>query len=791
MRIPAATTYRGEITFQRNLNMTRELLDRYQFHLVMLGVNYSADISVNGEFVANHAGGFTSFAASLPENALQAGDANIIRIAVNTELTPTTTLPPRASVWGMKNYGGVYREVFLLGTPRFYVRDAVIRSDLAANGMSARVTGYIIVEGKDSLTDDGSSGTGAVMEVVDRISGVTVATSAVVPLVRKGGEWEEARTEVLLFNPKVWSPEAPDLYLVRCKLVRAAGKEIQLVDEYDVATGVRSVAVAGGNILLNGKRLVLKGVTWYEDHPSWGSAIPAAERERDVVLMKNLGANAVRFVGHPPHPTMLDLCDRYGLLALEEIPVTQTPGALLATEHFADLASTALQEMIVRDRNHPSVLAWGLGDEFETTHPAARPFVEMLVQRARLLDQRPLYFCTTAGNSSCDDLVDFAAVDVREQDVKAFRTRLDAWRGAHRKQPLVVARFGTEVQQENRNGYSDPLSQEAQARFFLQRLDVLRTLDYDGAIVWSFNDWLGDRPALTVHSGDPYLHSVGLVSAAREKRLAYDAVRSVFRGEKFVAMPMGTYSSGAPIIYVLSGFVVLIAVAYVYNASRRFRESLHRSLLNSYNFFADVRDQRIVTVGLSTLLGVMVSFALAIVASSLLYHFRDSLVLDNLLSYLLVSDRLKAWAVHMIWSPLRCIVISAGLVFVTMVLAAGFVHLLKLFVRARIFPFHAYTVTMWATAPLLVLVPVGMILYRVLESSVYVIPAFALVAILVLWVFLRLLKGVAIVFDILPFKVYLLGVLAVAVVGGAAYAYFDYAQAAPIYVSFLLSTLAQ
>lgn len=788
MRIPASSDYTGTMMFQRSFGLSQELLDRYAFQIVMLGQNYNADVSLNGEFVTSREGGYSGLAESIPQNVLQPGSANVIRVAVTNTLSPKSTLPLRPQVWGMRNDGGILRDIFLLGTPRLFIRNAVVRAEPSDNLQSARISVRVSAEGADSAGAAVGS-TGVAFEIVEKISGIPAGRSGIVPLVRKGNEWKDAVAEMTLPAPRVWTPETPELYTVKCFIVRIAGKEYQVLDEYDVVTGIRKIAVAGAKLTLNGKRLVVKGVTWYEDHPSWGSAMTYESREKDIVLIKNLGANCIRFAGHPPHPYMLNLCDRYGLLALVELPLVQTPGPVMGTDQYADLAAAELRAMILRDRNHPSVLAWGLGDEFEATHPSARPFIESLARLARGLDARPLYFGAVAGISACTDLVDIAAVNLREADLRAFRSGLESWRASHRTQPLFVARFGTEVQHDNRNGTSDPLSQEAQARFYLQRLDVLRSLDVDGAIVWSFNDWRGDRPAMTVHSGDPYLHSMGLVSAQREKRLAYDAVRSVFRGEKYIALPLGTYSRGAPIIYVLSGFVVLIGMAYIYNASRRFRESLNRSILNSYNFYADVRDQRSVSLAHSTLLGIVVSLALAIVMSSLLYHFRDNLVLDYLLSYLLVADTLKEWTVELIWSPLRFIGFGGGILFAGLLLLAGTVHLLRVFARAPIYPFHAYTVTMWATAPLLVLVPVGMILYRVIESSMYVVPALILVAFLFAWAFFRLLKGIALIVDVFPVKAYLLGLLIVASLGGVAYAYYDYVQSAPMYVSFLLSTV--
>jgi hypothetical protein len=795
VRVPSAYDFRGKVVFQRGVELTKEQLDQYKFHIVMLGVNHAAEVTVNGEFVTSHSGGFTSFVESLPRNALQIGRDNTVRVTVNNELDPRTTLPVRPPAWGMRNYGGITRDVYLLGTPSLYIRDAVVRTEPSENGETARITVRVSADGTDSLSAVSSAegvkgtATGCFFEVLDKMSGSLVARSPIVPLVRRGNEWDEALTAVVLQNPRLWSPETPDLYLIKCYVEHGAGNEPRIVDEFDVAAGIRRIAVAGDRLQLNGKRLLVKGVCWYEDSPARGSAMTYEEREKDIALIKTLGANLVRFIGHPPHPYMLNLCDRYGLLAMEEIPLVQTPGAVLGSDAYADLAAASLREMVLRDRNHPSVLAWGLGDEIEAGHPAARPFMQGLVRLARTLDSRLLYCAALPGEDSCTAMMDIGALSVNTEDMKTFRTEVELWREAHRHQPLVVVKFGTEVDSGNRNGYSDPLSQEAQARFYLQRFDMLRSIDCDGGIVWSFNDWKGDRPSLTVRSGDPWMHTTGLVSAGRDKRLAFDAVRSVFHGEKFVALPAGAHTTGSPIIYVLAGFVLLVGMAYVYNTSRRFRESLNRSVLNSYNFFADVRDQRIVASGHSTLLGAVVALAVAVSMSSILYRFRGSMLLDAVLSCLLVSDDAKAVAVSLIWHPLWFIGAFAVLVFVLLLLVALIVRLLRAFVRARIYAYHAYTVTMWSTAPLLVLVPLGMILYRVLDSTVYVIPAFALTAVLCAWVFLRLLKGMSIIMDVLPVKVYVAGILSVAALCALAYVYYDYTQSAPMYLSFVYSTM--
>ena len=793
VKIPAAADFLGSVEYQRKFDIPSFDLDRYQWHLLVAGSNYSTDISVNSEFLWNHLGGYTSFSLPIPREYLQPGAENELRLTVDNTLDGRLSIPLRHLVWGWHNYGGIHRDIALLATPLLYIRDAAVTSLPGKPAGAMRLTVVPQIEGElDSLVrrvqEDKKAVVGLQVELLESITGLSVARSAVAPLQHAEKKWTGGKAEVVVQAPRLWTPETPDLYVLRCQLVLTTPAGVSVIDEISMPYGFRTLALEKGDILLNGRRLILHGVTWYEDHPSYGNAIPFEDRERDIIAIKMLGANVVRFAHHPPHPVMLDLCDRHGVLAIVDLPITGAPAAVLTNDDYLDGASLMLREMILRDRHHPSVLAWGLGDEIEASSGTVRPFVDSLARLARSLDTRPVYLPVRLGVvDSVSDLVDIAALSVHTHDSKRLKTAVEEWRDRHAGRPVIVSRLGAEVEHENRRGYNDPLSQQAQARFFQQRLSTLRAADLDGVILCSFNDWRGDRPALTVHTGDPWMHRMGLVSDKREKRLAYDVVRAIFRGEKAAALPAGTYAPGTPIIYVLAGFVVLIALAYLYNVSRRFRESVNRSLLNSFNFYTDVRDQRSVSVIHTTFLAMMVSVATAIVISSVLVHFRDSLFLDNLLSYLLVFDNLKAAVIRLIWDPLQFILVVSGVILLKLVLLSGLVHLLRAVMKARVYAYHAYTATIWSTTPLLAFIPIGMILFRVMEGSIYVVPSLIVIAAFLIWVVSRLFKGVSIIYDVYPPKLYAAGIALLLAVSGLLYLYYDLVQSAPMYLSFLYS----
>jgi hypothetical protein len=150
-----------------------------------------------------------------------------------------------------------------------------------------------------------------------------------------------------------------------------------------------------------------------------------------------------------------------------------------------------------------------------------------------------------------------------------------------------------------------------------------------------------------------------------------------------------------------------------------------------------------------------------------------------------VSDDLKAAVVRLIWDPPRFIGVLTLIVFLFLIVLSGVVHQLHLIMKARMFAYQAYTATIWSTTPLLAFIPIGMILYRVMEGPVYVASSLIIIAVFLFWVLVRLLKAVSIVYDVFPPKVFAAGFLMLAVCGGIGYLYFDLVQSAPMYLTFL------
>jgi len=785
--VPSAYDWTGKVTFRRTFDLSPEMLDKYAFELVAYGINYQSEIAINGNFIGRHLGGYSSYVFPIPQNALQVGKENTIQITTDNELTPRTTLPILQPVGGWRSYGGIFRDIYLLATPKLYIDRADPKVVLSAEKSSATVSVRSEIADRGSgIKPEGNSFIGLQVEMFDKLNGDFVGRSGITPISPQANKSVSASAQVMLGSPKLWSPEVPDLYVVKCEIVRVAGKEITVLDEYDFDTGVRELRWGGGKLLINDTPTSLKGILWQEDHPSFGSTMTYEAMERDIAMIKSLGANLVRFL-YPPHPYMMNLCDRYGLLVMEEIPLDRVPTEILAKDYFQDMAVSYVRDMVTRDLHHVSVLAWGIGDEFETTSSIASDYVNSVRNIIKSLDDRHVYFATSNAHDRCFEYVDLVAVNTYRDDPKEFKELLKQYLASAPDKPIIVARYGKSIQPWNSYGYSDPHSKEAQARMIAQFYEEMKSSKVVGGVLWSLSDWRTDRPALTTYAGDPYLQSMGIVSYERDKRPAFEVVRALFNGEKLQALPVGNYAATSPIVYVLAGLVVLISFAFMYNSNRRFRECVNRSLFRTYNFFADVRDQRILAYRHSFFLAAVIAVTWATILSSILSHYRDNLFLDNMLSQFM-SDTVKDWFVRLVWSPPKFILAISCLILLKLFVLTLLVKLISMIVRTHVFYYHSLSITLWSMLPYVVLIPVAMVLYRVIESPEYVLPAFIAMALTTVWVLARLLKGISIIYDVFPMKVYAIGVAVILLCAALAYGYFDYTRSTSIYLKYLLQS---
>lgn len=794
VKVPSSFDYRGRLTFLRKFSIDEATLKSAAIELVALGINHDAEVYINDVFVGKHVGGYTTMQVSLPENSLQLGSENTIKIIATNTLSARSTLPLRKQIWGWRNYGGILRDIYLLVTPKLWIDRVLAHSSLSGDltqgtiNVTATLTSKVTDSAGDTLnTLLRSAQVLFALELLDRNSGSVMGQSSAQPVSILPNRDHEVQSSLSVPSPRLWSPESPDLYTLKARLFLQLGRQVRVIDEFERLIGFRRIDVAKSLLVINGKPAVLKGVVWHEDSPSRGASLTYEQMEKDIVLIKTMGANAIRFAFHPPHPHLLNLCSRYGLFALLEIPAWNVPAEILDQEAFQVLAEGMTGEMVERDVHHPCVLAWGIGDDFDSADQRARGYVERMIGAIRKLDDRPIYFGSRMLTGDvCSDQMDIAGIDLHTEDVKYFKSSILTWKNSHPSRLVMVLAYGKDVQPNNRNGWSDPMSQQAQARFFERFYAVVKEANIAGSFIDSFADWRGDRPLLSVNNGNPYIHPVGLVSFAREKRVAYETVRTLYNGEKTTALPIGRYRASFPIAHIVCGFVVIFVLAYLYHYNRRFNETFKRALLRSYNFYADLRDVRTASIPQTLIVAVAVSVTLGVVLSGILYRYRTDTFADYILTQIFVSDALKERLISAAWNPFEGILAFSVVLLAWYPITAALIKLFSMLVKTRVYWYHAFAIAVWGSLPLVLLSPLGMALFKLLETDFYVLPIFLIILAFLLWTFLRVLKGASVIYDISRSKAYAGGIAVTVLAAAGLFIYYESSYAITAYVQLII-----
>jgi beta-galactosidase len=355
----AATTGRGGSLptgvgwYRRTFTMPREWRGR-RVTIEFDGVYENSDVWVNGHHLGNRPFGYISFHYDLTPH-LVSGE-NVVAVRVDNSHQPN-------SRW--YSGSGIYRHVWLTVTDPLHVGQwgtYVTTPEIDAAAARVAVRTRIVNAGTAERR-------GRIRSVILDGSGREVAR-AEEAFTLAGGRDAEVAQQLRVDTPVLWSLEAPVRYTLRTTLLDRTGRT---VDETRTPFGIRHIAYeADRGFLLNGKRVKMLGVNLHHDGGPVGAAVPEAVWERRLHLLKRMGVNAIRTAHNPPAPEFLDLTDRMGFLVMNEAFDEWTHGKVEWGYHryFAEWAERDLVDFMRRDRNHPSVVLWSLGNEIGEQHAA-------------------------------------------------------------------------------------------------------------------------------------------------------------------------------------------------------------------------------------------------------------------------------------------------------------------------------------------------------------------------------------------------------------------------------------
>ena len=478
--------------------------------------NYHAQVWLNGVCLGEHAGGHLPFEFEV-SSCSRTGD-NLLAVKVNNTLMPErvpTGNSPSSPLSGFMRslppanfdffpYAGIHRPVKLYTTSTTHIRDLQVLTDFDRSAEDGEVVGKLEVTA-GIATDD-----------ADTVLICTIRDGADVmarqPLVVEGSR---AHGQLQISPARLWSPDSPHLY--QCELSLQDAEEAVL-DTYTQDIGIRTVAVANSQILLNGEPIELRGFGKHEDFAVHGRSLNMPLIAKDGALFAWMGANSYRTSHYPYSEESMMYADRAGLLIIDEIPAV----GLMFDDGDTNVATRLqtckeqLTELIQRDINHPSVIMWSVANEplpvdmmqrfrgqevDESVDEPATRFFQDLIDHGRQLDMsRPFTLAGVMGGpvawlELCDVVminrywgwyVQGGALDTAREVLAQELDRLH-----HRLQkPIIISEFGADTVAGQHSEPPAMFSEEYQVEMLRMYLDVAAERPYvAGLHVWNFADF--------------------------------------------------------------------------------------------------------------------------------------------------------------------------------------------------------------------------------------------------------------------------------------------------------------
>ncbi len=465
-------------------------------------VTHVATVFVGDTEVAHHVGGYLPFEADIGDH-VRPGETVRVTVRVDNRLTWQTIPPglvtePEPGRYKQEyfhdffNYAGIHRPVWLVYRPDRSIEDISVTTDLAGT------TGFV------DYTVDAGEDRGDVVVTLRDASGAVVA------------EATGATGRLQIDGVIPWQIGRGYLYDLEARLVDGSS----VVDEYRLDVGVRTVAIDGSRILLNGEPVHLRGFGMHEDHPIVGKGHSDVMWLRDVECLKWVGANSFRTSHYPYSEDVLDLADREGLLVIDETAAVGMNAGLAGGIFFGQGFQTFspetintetqarhaadIRDLIARDKNHPSVIIWSIANEPESHTEAAEEYFRPLLDVAREADPqgRPVGFVNVMlapqGKCRVTPLCDLVMINrywgwyLQTGDLDAAMTeaRKELTRWAGDGKPIIITEYGADTEPGMHRLPAEPWSEEYQVDY----LDAMHTVfdeieEIVGEHVWNFADF--------------------------------------------------------------------------------------------------------------------------------------------------------------------------------------------------------------------------------------------------------------------------------------------------------------
>ncbi|MBU1099885.1 MAG: hypothetical protein KKA84_05705 [Bacteroidetes bacterium] len=771
--IPSAFSGTNELYFETELVFSNLELTASKIYLNCLGIGSAATFILNDNVITKISGSEIPFKILLPEELLYSNEPNRLIIKVSDEPDAKNSIPLKPKFLFGKNTAGIFRDLYLEFIQINGLNDVSINYNLNSKLDKAS---FKIEFGSKGINLE-SNPTSPSQIQIELFGSSDINKSIFI----RNWEISDSTKDLVKFelnSPLLWSPEQPDYYIAKIRLF----SNLLLVDEITQHISLYSIEKNNTSFMLNNIPFELKGVTLVLENISNGNLISYGEIETKLKKLKEFGINSVRFPKDVPSPYALDLCQKYGIFALVELPINSVPEQIAISDHFSILSKEYLTAFTNYISKHDAVLAVGVGSSYLANSTDHISLIEALTSSIKKATNRKTYAGFVGVPLSTIRDLDFYGIELYsnfsdkiKEDINSAITNLGG-------KSLFFSEVTYPVFMGSTNGYSNPNSFEAQAKFVENVIDYTRFHKLAGSFINTLYDFTGDCASLYTGYNENNLYRIGVLDQnGIADRLTSKVINAKYNNGEKVIIPLGSFKEETPFFFILLSLLLSILLAVVINSKRKFREDATRALLRPYNFYADIRDNRILTGFHSITLMLILAASHALLLTNFLYFFRSNIFIEKLIISLGSKDLLNLVA-SLAWNPGSAFIKTFLLAILLFGVISVVLKFSSLFVKNRVTIFSIFIIVIWSFIPTVLLLPVELILHKVLTANLVNPWLYGFFFFFALWLFQRLLKGIYVIFDVAPLKVYLFGFLSLIVIVGGYLLYHQFANSSIYYI---------
>ena len=507
--------------YRKEFKLPEDIKDKRVF-IEFDGVYMNSDVWINGVHLGNRPYGYSSFQYELTKHLSFGGGKNVLAVKVNVQQP--------CSRW--YSGAGIYRNVRLTLTDPIHIAHwgTYVTTPEVSESEAA-----VHIETKIQNQNNFALQVTLETNIVDELGNEIAGGSSIQKVEADSTNIFEQNIKIP--KPKLWSLEKPIIYKVKSKVFVNGS----IADSYDTPFGIRTFEfTADKGFFLNGKHVAIQGVCDHHDLGSLGAAVNKRAIERQLEILKSMGRNAIRTSHNPPDPELLDLCDHVGFVVMDEAfdEWIQNKTMNGYGKYFNEWSERDLKDMILRDRNHPSIILWSIGNEIpEQGSPDAYEMSKRLTDFCHTEDPtRPV-------TSACNTLD--AAVKsgfVKPLDVIGINYQLPVYQKFHGKAKLVASETASAI--STRGEYNlvqdgDSLKIEKQLNYQCTSYDIIApgwgntaesTLKavkdapwIAGEFVWTGFDYIGEPTPFPWPSASSYFGIVDLCGFPKDRYYLYQS----------------------------------------------------------------------------------------------------------------------------------------------------------------------------------------------------------------------------------------------------------------------------